>query len=417
MSSFSVSSSTYSSASYASTSYSSASPATPSSSTAHLPSSPSQVDLTTPLASPAPAHAPEGYRKYSLALVQSMTKGLQSAQKSASASKTGAGARPVFRDDVFLDEDPFDLIVHTQAQRYRGPRPDMALAMAPRDKAYTQSLYVGMDDKTDLLDSTGAPMLGLGGHKRRASDDPPIGRPQLLRFYPSSSSRQSGSASGSGHSVPRAATLAQAGRNDSFLSEGFSTPGSQWSESSFEAMTSADYTTLYGKPLPGAVPQGSTIRREISLDSPFSAPRPSARSSSFQHAHPQPRVEYDHFSDAPSSAQHMDEEMDDEAELAALSQASQRMSIDDTSPADEDEMGRVEEAIGSGSGAVSHRHPFERHAKRPGLLHPRPRGSNDLLDTDDEWLEGRTVSEMMVTQAGRSVQRSRAGATRTSVRS
>jgi hypothetical protein len=281
----------------------------------------------------------------------------------------------------YTDEDPIERYVKLHMPRRRKS------ILVPADSAGAAAARASDIAGLPPVSQLGAMGLGIhvedvdAGPSGSGSQEPPEPvdqfRPGLIQFHRTHSGQSSRRGIPSfGHCTDEGTATSA---DSSPFGNGMDTPGSQWSEASFEAIKPEDVMSLYGAAV------GSSFDLAQS-------PMPTGLPSSARYANPRASI------------------------LSSISTVTALSTISGTSDA----------TFSTATAATA-------KAVRPGLGRPRPRATANPYpgdgesrakerdqageagklgvpaEDDEEWLSGRTISEQMIAQAGIRCQRGRAG--------
>ena len=313
-------------------------------------STPSTISSSTSLSTP-----PSSLRQYSTALKAMMAQGMSAAVADMN-DDTREAERSFDKEFGYDDEDPIERHVRMNLTPCRAKS-------APRHQK-TMSYTEFMDMTRAKEEQQQMEVEEVLAHTPPAEEKTEQFRPGLIHFHRTHSSARRGipsfgssmdSESRSGSSTP--------------FGDGTDTPGSEFSEASFEAIKPEDVISLYGKPMPSLPVQGYPFPRSVPSSDTFGPTTP---------------LKQDRSSVISTSST-----------ITSLSTAT----------------------------TISTATVVDLRQSRPSLLRPRPRASpyagsyegrqkaNGVHlqppDEEDAWMEGRTVSERMVLEAGVRCQRGR----------
>ena len=332
--------------------------------------SPTASSITTP---------PSSLRKYASEMRASLAKGMSTAMADMKDDARQA-ERQFDQEFGYADEDPIERYVKLHMPRRKS-------VMAPADVA---ALAARISSIPGLPPVSQLSAMGLGIHvddvdagiREGPSPEPTAPadqfRPGLIQFHRTQSGQSSRRGIPSfGHCTDEGTSTSA---DSSPFGNGMDTPGSQWSEASFEAIKPEDVLSLYG----------SSVESESACDL-TNAPVSTGRPLSARYADPRSSI------------------------LSSMSTITSLSTITSASDA------TIATAVKVARPTLGRRRSRTTADPYPGDGESRAK-ERDLAgeagklgvpnDDEDEWLSGRTISEQMIAQAGIRCQRGRAGVRR-----
>ncbi|KAK1921202.1 hypothetical protein DB88DRAFT_92921 [Papiliotrema laurentii] len=337
-----------------------------------LDSSPSALS---PISTSSLTTPPASLRQYSTALKAMMAQGMSAAMADMQ-DDTREAERSFDMEFGYDDEDPIERHVrmHLTPSRVkvvdRRPRgvvgQNIEETMAQRQQQQQQQQQQPQLHEPEALIHTTEEQ---GQEMDEAVDNPKHFRPGLIHFHRTHSSNRRTMPCFTSFTSSDATSNGGSGASTPFGDEA-DTPGSMWSEASFEAIKPEDVASLYGLPYPANNSSGSFVY-------PFPA---SGLSAPFEHG----EKPIDRTSILSTSST-----------CTALSSAS--TVTDSTCKPSRPPLGRPRPRTGPYPGSVGERQKEREHAVQIGAI----------AEDDEAWMEGRTISEQMILQAGVRCQRGR----------